>query len=264
MAEVRLSSVAVSILLVMFMFYVLTLTSMGGVNVVTLPWISIMTAALAATLIFAIYGRYVLPVIFKKFGVKIPLGDGYIDDCYFIVGNYDTESGFKYSGFSVVKLIPTTPSVDLRDDDKKLLLRNVESFILTLPSDIEFGIMRTIDPEIKKLLKKIESEIAKFQSRKGSTKNPGLQSKYDRKIEELVRERERILKSNPMSSVIYIKVHAKGRSQDEVKEKLKNLIEQVESSVHSLQCIPKVIKYFDLQDFIEAQLISRAIRYVTK
>ena len=260
----RVSSVATSILLTMFVFYVMIFLSLGGVNYATLPWIAIMTLALAITLIFALFGRYILPIIFKRFGVKIPLGDGYIDDRYFIVSNFDTESGPKYAGFSVIKLIPTTPSVDLRDEDKKLLLRNVESMILTLPTDIEYGIMKVMDPEIKKLLKKINAEISKYQSRKSAIKNPGAASKYDRLISELERERERILKSNPISGIIYVKVFAKGDTPDQVKENLKRLINQVETSAHSIQCIAKVLSGLDLFDFIEAQLVSKTINYIRK
>jgi len=259
----RISSIAVSILLTMFIFYVLTIVSLGGINIVTLPWIAIMTLAIALVLIFAIFGRYILPVVFKKFGIKIPLGDAYIDDKYFIVSNYDSEAGYKYAGFSVIKLIPLTPSVDLKDEDKKLLLRNVESLILSLPTDIEYGIMKVLDPEIKRILKKIEHEISKYQSRKAAAKNPGAASKYDLKISELEKERERILKSNPVSGIIYIKVFAKGNSAEEVKEKLRRLIEQVETSAHSIQCIAKVLSSFDLYDFVESQLVSRAVRYVT-
>lgn len=260
----RISSIAVSVLLTMFIFYVLTLVSLGGINIVTLPWIAIMTLGLAVVLVFALFGRYIFPVIFKKLGVKIPLGDGYIDDRFFIITNFDTESGFKYAGFSVIKLIPVTPSVDLRDDDKKLLLRNVESLILTLPTDIEYGVMKVMDPAIKRLLKKIEAEISKYQSRKAASgKNPGVSSKYDRLISELERERERILKSNPVSGLIYVKVFARGMTPEEVKERLRRLTEQVESSAHSIQCIAKVLRGFDLYDFIESQFVSRTIRYVT-
>jgi len=259
----RISSISVSILMTMFIFYVLTVVSIGGINIITLPWIAIMTLGIAITLIFAMFGRYILPVIFRKFGIKIPLGDAYIDDKYFIVSNYDTESGYKYAGFSVIKLIPLTPSVDLKDEDKKLLLRNVESLILSLPTDIEYGIMKVMDPEIKRILKKIEHEISKYQSRKAATKNPGATSKYDLKISELEKERERILKSNPVSGIIYIKMFAKGNSAEEVKEKLRRLIEQVETSAHSIQCIAKVLSSFDLYDFVESQLVSRAVRYVS-
>lgn len=260
----RISSIAASILLTMFIFYIMIVMSLGGVNAVTLPWIALMTIGLSITLVFALFGRYLLPVILFKFGIKIPIGDGYVDNKYFIVSNFDTESGHTYSGFAVIKLIPTTPSVDLRDEDKKLLLRNVESLILTLPTDVEYGILKVMDPTIKRLLRKIEAEIAKYQSRKASLKNPSASSKYDRLISELERERERILKSNPVSGLIYLKVFAKGRTPEEVKEKLRRLIEQVETSAHSIQCIPKVIKGFDLYDFVEAQLISRAIRYVSQ
>jgi len=260
----RVSSVVVSILLTMFIFYVLTILSLGGINIVTLPWIAIMTLALAIVLIFAIFGRYIFPIIFKKLGVKVPLGDAYIDDQYFIVANFDTEGGYKYAGFSVIKLIPVTPSVDLRDDDKKLLLRNVESLILTLPTDIEYGIMKVMDPEIKKLLRKIEAEISKYQARKAaSSKNPGMSSKYDMKISELEKERERILKSNPVSGLIYVKVFAKGSTPEEVKDKLRRLIEHVETSAHSIQCISKVLRGFELYDFVEAQLVSRTVRFVS-
>lgn len=260
----RISSIAVSILLTMFVFYVLTILSLGGINYVTLPWIAIMTLALAITLIFALFGRYMFPVLFKRFNVKIPLGDAYVDDKYFIVSNFDTESGLRYAGFSVIKLIPVTPSVDLKDEDKKLLLRNVESMILALPTDVEYGVMKVLDPTIKRLLRKIEAEISKYQSRKAAIKNPGAASKYDRLISELERERERILKSNPVSGIIYVKVFAKGRTPDEVKEKLKKLIEQVESTAHSIQCIPKVLSSLDLYDFVESELVSRAVRYISE
>jgi len=259
----RISSIAVSILLTMFIFYVLTLVSLGGVNIVTLPWIAIMTLALAIVLVFAIFGRYILPVIFRKLGVKIPLGDAYVDDKYFIVANFDSEGGYKYAGFSVIKLIPLTPSVDLKDEDKKLLLRNVESLILSLPTDVEYGVMKVMDPEIKRLVRKIESEIKKYQSRKAAEKS-GAASKYDMKISELEKERERILKSNPVSGIIYIKVFAKGGSPEEVKEKLRRLIEQVETTAHTIQCIAKVLSTNDLYDFVEAQLISKTIRYVSR
>lgn len=260
----RVSFIAVSVLLTMFIFYVMTLLSLGGVNAVTLPWVSLMTIGLAITLVFALFGRYLVPIILNRFGVKVPIGDGYVDDRYYIVSNFDTESGYKYSGFSVIKLIPTVPSVDLKDEDKKLLLRNVESFILSLPTDIEYGIMKIMDPSVKHLLRKIEAEIAKYQARKAAMKNPATASKYDRIISELERERERILKSNPVSGIIYLKVFAKGRTPEEVKERLRRLIEQVESLAHSIQCIPKVLRGFDLYDFIEAQLISRAVRYVSQ
>jgi hypothetical protein len=263
-SSVRVSSIAVSVLLTMFIFYLLIIVSLGGVNAVTLPWVAIMTLALALTLIFAMFGRYLVPILMKKAGIKIYIGDAYIDDQYFIVTNFDTESGYRYAGFSVIKLIPTTPSVDLKDEDKKLLLRNVESLILTLPTDVEFGILKVMDPTIKRLLRKIEAEISKYQSRKASVKNPGVASKYDRKIAELERERERILKSNPVSGVIYIKVFAKGRTAEEVKEKLRRLIEQVETSAHSIQSIPKVVRGFDLYDFVESQLVSRTVRYVSE
>jgi len=261
----RISSIAVSILLTMFIFYVFTILSIGGVNIVTLPWIAIMSLALAIVLVFALFGRYIFPVIFGKLGIKIPLGDGYVDNMYFIVSNFDSEGGYKYAGFSIIKLIPLTPSVDLKDEDKKLLLRNVESLILSLPTDIEYGIMKVLDPEIKRLLKKIEHEISKYQSRKAAAgKNPAATSKYDMKISELEKERERILKSNPVSGTIYIKVFAKGRTADEVKEKLRRLIDQVENLAHSIQCTAKVLKGFDLYDFVTAQLVSYTIRYVSK
>jgi len=252
------------VLLIVFLFYVLTWLNLGGVNVVTLPWLAVMTVALAVTMICSLYGRYLLPVILRKMGTKIYVGDGWIDDQYFIVTNYDSESGMKYSGFSVVKLIPTTPSVDLRDDDKKLLLRNVESLILSLPSDVEYGIMKVMDPSIKRLLKRIESEIGKYYARKAGTKNPGVSSKYDRKIADLERERERILKSNPVSGIIYVKVFAKGRTPEEVKERLRRLIEQVSSTAHTIQCTYKVLSSLDLYDFIESQVVSRSVRYITR
>ncbi|MEM1694427.1 MAG: hypothetical protein QXK07_04315 [Desulfurococcaceae archaeon] len=260
----KVSSISTSILLIMFLFYVLTWLNLGGVNVVTLPWIAIMTVALVIAMIFSLYGRYLIPIILKKMGVKIYIGDGWIDDQYYIVTNFDSESAMKYSGFSVVKLIPTTPSVDLRDDDKKLLLRNVESLILSLPSDVEYGVMKVMDPSIKRLLKRIESEISKYYARKAGTRNPGVSSKYDRKIADLERERERILKSNPVSGIIYVKVIAKGRTPEEVKEKLKRLIEQVCSTAHTIQCTYKVLNSLDLYDFIEAQIVSRSVRYITK
>lgn len=260
----RVSAISTSVLLIVFLFYVLTWLNLGGVNVVTLPWLAVMTAAIAVTMIFSLYGRYLLPVILRKMGTKIYVGDGWIDDQYFIVTNYDSESGMKYSGFSVVKLIPTTPSVDLRDDDKKLLLRNVESLILSLPSDVEYGIMKVMDPSIKRLLKRIESEIGKYYARKAGTKNPGVSSKYDRKIADLERERERILKSNPVSGIIYVKVFAKGRTPEEVKEKLRRLIEQVSSTAHTIQCTYKVLSSLDLYDFIESQVVSRSVRYITR
>ena len=260
----RVSAISTSVLLIVFLFYVLTWLNLGGVNVVTLPWLAVMTVALAVTMIFSLYGRYLLPVILRKMGTKIYVGDGWIDDQYFIVTNYDSESGMKYSGFSVVKLIPTTPSVDLRDDDKKLLLRNVESLILSLPSDVEYGIMKVMDPSIKRLLKRIESEIGKYYARKAGTKNPGVSSKYDRKIADLERERERILKSNPVSGIIYVKVFAKGRTPEEVKERLRRLIEQVSSTAHTIQCTYKVLSSLDLYDFIESQVVSRSVRYITR
>ncbi|MEM3964449.1 MAG: hypothetical protein QW584_01835 [Thermofilaceae archaeon] len=260
----RVSAISTSVLLIVFLFYVLTWLNLGGVNVVTLPWLAVMTAAIAVTMIFSLYGRYLLPVILRKMGTKIYVGDGWIDDQYFIVTNYDSESGMKYSGFSVVKLIPTTPSVDLMDDDKKLLLRNVESLILSLPSDVEYGIMKVMDPSIKRLLKRIESEIGKYYARKAGTKNPGVSSKYDRKIADLERERERILKSNPVSGIIYVKVFAKGRTPEEVKEKLRRLIEQVSSTAHTIQCTYKVLSSLDLYDFIESQVVSRSVRYITR
>ncbi|MEM1695931.1 MAG: hypothetical protein QXU26_01890 [Thermofilaceae archaeon] len=260
----RVSAISTSVLLIVFLFYVLTWLNLGGVNVVTLPWLAVMTVALAVAMVFSLYGRYLLPVILRKMGTKIYVGDGWIDDQYFIVTNYDSESGMKYSGFSVVKLIPTTPSVDLRDDDKKLLLRNVESLILSLPSDVEYGIMKVMDPSIKRLLKKIESEIGKYYARKAGTKNPGVSSKYDRKIADLERERERILKSNPVSGIIYVKVFAKGRTPEEVKEKLRRLIEQVSSTAHTIQCTYKVLSSLDLYDFIESQVVSRSVRYITR
>ncbi|MEM4863197.1 MAG: hypothetical protein QW706_08485 [Candidatus Nezhaarchaeales archaeon] len=259
-----MSAISTSVLLIVFLFYVLTWLNLGGVNVVTLPWLAVMTVALAVAMVFSLYGRYLLPVILRKMGTKIYVGDGWIDDQYFIVTNYDSESGMKYSGFSVVKLIPTTPSVDLRDDDKKLLLRNVESLILSLPSDVEYGIMKVMDPSIKRLLKKIESEIGKYYARKAGTKNPGVSSKYDRKIADLERERERILKSNPVSGIIYVKVFAKGRTPEEVKEKLRRLIEQVSSTAHTIQCTYKVLSSLDLYDFIESQVVSRSVRYITR
>jgi len=261
---VRVSAISTSVLLIVFLFYVLTWLNLGGVNVVTLPWLAVMTVALAVTMIFSLYGRYLLPVILRKMGTKIYVGDGWIDDQYFIVTNYDSESGMKYSGFSVVKLIPTTPSVDLRDDDKKLLLRNVESLILSLPSDVEYGIMKVMDPSTKRLLKRIESEIGKYYARKAGTKNPGVSSKYDRKIADLERERERILKSNPVSGIIYVKVFAKGRTPEEVKERLRRLIEQVSSTAHTIQCTYKVLSSLDLYDFIESQVVSRSVRYITR
>lgn len=260
----RVSAISTSVLLIVFLFYVLTWLNLGGVNVVTLPWLAVMTVALAVTMIFSLYGRYLLPVILRKMGTKIYVGDGWIDDQYFIVTNYDSESGMKYSGFSVVKLIPTTPSVDLRDDDKKLLLRNVESLILSLPSDVEYGIMKVMDPSTKRLLKRIESEIGKYYARKAGTKNPGVSSKYDRKIADLERERERILKSNPVSGIIYVKVFAKGRTPEEVKERLRRLIEQVSSTAHTIQCTYKVLSSLDLYDFIESQVVSRSVRYITR
>lgn len=260
----RVSAISTSVLLIVFLFYVLTWLNLGGVNVVTLPWLAVMTVALAVAMVFSLYGRYLLPVILRKMGTKIYVGDGWIDDQYFIVTNYDSESGMKYSGFSVVKLIPTTPSVDLRDDDKKLLLRNVESLILSLPSDVEYGIMKVMDPSIKRLLKRIESEIGKYYARKAGTKNPGVSSKYDRKIADLERERERILKSNPVSGIIYVKVFAKGRTPEEVKEKLRRLIEQVSSTAHTIQCTYKVLSSLDLYDFIESQVVSRSVRYITR
>ena len=260
----RVSSMAASILLTMFLVYILVVLSLGGVNIVTLPWIAIMTVSLAFTLIFALFGRYLLPIILAKLGAKIPVGDGYVDDRYFIITNFDAETGPRYAGFAVIKLIPTTPTVDLRDEDKKLLLRNVESLILSLPTDIEYGIMKVVDPTVKRLLRRIEAEIAKYHARKATIKNPGAASHLDRKIAELERERERILRSNPVSGLIYIKVFAKGQTPEEVKEQLRRLVEQVESSAHSIQCITKVLRGFDLRDFIETQLLGRTVRYVTR
>lgn len=258
----RISSITTSILLLIFLFYLLSWISLGGINAVTLPWMVIWTIFLVIALVMALYGRYLLPVLLHKLGVKFYIGDGYIDGNYFIATNYDAEGAYRYAGFSVIKLIPTTPSVDLRDEDKKLLLRNVESMILSLPSDVEFGIMKTTDPHIKKLLQKIENEISKYYARKAASKNPGSSSRYDRKIAELEKERERILSSNPVTGIIYIKVYSKARTVEELKENLKKLIDQAASLAHTIQCNYKVLSGFDLYDFIEAEGVSRVIRQI--
>jgi vacuolar-type H+-ATPase subunit F/Vma7 len=247
----------------MFLFYISVVLSSGGVNPVTLPWITIMTVAMAFVLVFAVFGRYILPVIFRKLGIKIPIGDGYIDDKYFIIVNFDTETGEKFRGFSVIKLIPTTPSVDLKDEDKKLLQRNVESLILALPANIEFGIIKITDPMIKKLLNKLEQQIQKLQRPISLKPGQPLPPSQQEKIAELQREKERIYKSNPVTGIMYIKVFAKGQTENELKNNLKQLIEQVETSAHSLQAFTKVLRGFDLFDFIEQQMLSQTIRHIT-
>lgn len=256
----KISNITSLLTLVMFIFYVFTIQSLGGVNAVTLPWIAIMTVALAVTIIFTLFGRYIMPTIMAKLGFKIYIGDMVIYKRYAIIKDFDQESGPPVAGFSVIKLIPSAPTVDMKEDDKRLLVKSVESFLLSIPTDTEFGILKIHEPILKKMIQRIRAEIKKVEAKAERAKSA---IGYQRKLSALQEELERLQRSNPVSAIMFIKVIAKGMSEDDVKAELDKRITQIVSiAEHQLKCTTKVLEYLDLYDFIESELLGKVVRIV--
>ena len=247
----RYTSIAGATLAVQVFIVLCALVGLGGVNVITLPWIAIMVLSLSVSLIMYLYGRYIIPVISRKlFNSPTYIGDAVVDGKYFLVTNHDTEDATeKCSGFSIIKLIPMYPATDMSEDEKKKLVKDVEALIYALPTEVEYGIFKIGDPNVKKLLDKIDREIA---SKK--------RAKDERAVAELVAEKERLLRSKPVAAIMFIKVFAKGSSVEEVKRKLDSLISQVESLAFSLRCYAMVLKDFDLRDFVEKEVVGQIVK----
>jgi len=259
---VRISGVITSVLLMMFIVYVFTFVSLGGVNIVTLPWIALMTFALALAVFFAVAGRYVLPWLFKFFGIRYYIGSVEIDGPFAIIADFDSEGqGRRYRGFSVVKLIPTIPSVDMKEDEKKTLIRNTEAYLLSLPSDVEYGIIKTSSVEVQRLINQISSKIASIEAKMRARQGAAAAS-YERQRSALQAELQRISSSRPVAAMIYVKVFAEGDSVAEVKSKLENLVVNIKNSASSLNCQAVELKGPDLHDFLELQAVSRILRPV--
>lgn len=263
----KISQTANAIMMFMFLITVIIFVNLGstGINMVTLPWISITLLALAISFVFGLYGRYLLPIILSKLGMKIPIGDGYVDDMYVIVKNIDTDTGVSsVTGFSVVKLIPSSPSVDLTDDEKKVLLKNVESLLLSLPADSEYCVRKAPDPYLKKLLKKLDERISKIQARMSmSSKAGGRNEALSTELNALLKEKERLLKSNPVTGIITVTLYATGKNEEEVKAKLKNLVQNIETISFQLQVNTKILRSFELYDFAEYRFMSKLVRVVS-
>lgn len=252
----KVSSVSYSLLLLLFIVFLMAATSLGF-NAVTLPWLALMAASISVAVVFALFGRYLLPPILKRLGVKIYIGDMKIYDKYVIVEGVDSTAA-RYVGFSVVKLIPTTPAMDMAEKERESLLRSMENLVRQFPVDAEFGVRIGVDPDIQRLLKAIQSEKQKYIARKAATTNPGAHTRYDLKIQQLMKEEERLLKSPPISGFIYVKVIAHGYTEEEVVAELDKAISRVAAAAASINAIPQVLTSLDLYDFIEAQLVPKA------
>lgn len=263
----KISQTANAIMLFMFLLAVVVFVNLGvsGINMVTLPWISIIILGLALSVVFGLYGRYILPIIFTRFGVKIPIGDGYVDEKYVIIKNIDTDTGVSsVAGFSVIKLIPTTPSVDLPDKEKDTLLKNVESLLLSLPADSEYCVRKALDPYLKKLIKRMEDRIVKLQAKVTMSSKQGSRNEaISTELSALMKEKERLLKSNPVTGLITVTVYATGKTEEEVKAKLRNLIEHIEMLSIQLQVTTRVLTWFDLYDFVEYRFMPKLVRVIS-
>ena len=229
----------------------------------TLPYYVIASLLLIIGYIFAKYGDKIMPWIFTKLKMRYYIGDLMIDGKYVIVKNYDSPEGDTVTGFSVVKVVPLSPAVDAKDEEKKRLLREAEAFIRAVPTDTIYCIRKSMSTTVDEMLRTIKKEIARIQAKMARARNnPGAMRMLEMRLSQLQKEFERISTSNPVGGTIYVKVFAKGRSEDEVKEKLDNMIEVIKTQVHSLNAIAIPLQSTQLHDLLRAELLGRAVKYV--
>ena len=244
----RLSMIAI---LIATIILAMTFMSLGGISAVTLPWLTINVVALSIAIIIGIHGRVMIPLLIGRF-VKVHLGNGYVQDHYVIFENPEhRDSSIRYAGFSVIKVIPTIPVTDLKENERLQLLGQIESLFLAMPYDTEFGILKVVDPRIKNLINRIDKEIMTLEHKAARAKNA---ARFERRIAELREEKLRIMQSKPVSAIIYFKVIAYGRTEEEVKKKLDLAIAQIDALKMALQANIMVLNMVDLIEFMRIQL----------
>jgi len=254
---VRITPLINSILAIMFFVYLLSITSLGGVSYSTLPYFTAMTIALAAAVVFALFGKYIVAAVMSRLGITFYLGRIKVDGRYAIISDADSDK--KYVGFIVAKLIPRAPSVDFSEDERKVLLRSAESF-LTMFSDYVYGIASIADPSINRRINRLRAKLQSLEAKKSQKGG----SRYESEYERIKAELNRILASGVRTAVMFIILYASANTEDELKEKLKALATEVEQKAESIRCTAKVLSTHELADFIESIAIGRSLSVETK
>ena len=247
----RIGTYSVATLILLDLLLIMMITSLSPSNPLALPYFTLLVIVIVIDHIIALYGRYLFPFIKKKvFRSKETgfIGSIAIKDKYCIISGADIPKG-RYAGFSVFKVIPLKPSPDLPEKAKAKLLETMETLVVSLPEICNYGVIKAPPYDIERAKRKIEAEISKLRARMSTFGDKT--GKYARQIEALEKEKERLEKFRPQKSIGYIQVFAYGYSEEEVMEKLNELIARVEASFPpTLQLKVKLLKDYDLHDFI--------------
>jgi hypothetical protein len=141
------------------------------------------------------------------------------------------------------------------EDAKKVLLRNMESLV-SLPADLEYGIIKLSTPDVQKMLQRVTAQYAALSAKAARSKNP---QAYMDKLRTLEADKQRLVKSPPVVAVIYMKLYTSGYTESEIKNKLDSYINQVKGIAQALQMDARELRHAELIDFLHMQAIAGAL-----
>ena len=250
----RISRYVSPLLIVVLLVYVLSIASVNFSAPGAIFMLTLLTFAVALVILFAVAGRAIVMWIMSRLGARISIGRIVVSDKYAFIYDSDTEQG-QIVGFSVVKLIPLIPTVDMDEDAKKVLLRNMESLV-SLPADLEYGVIKLSTPDVQRMLQRVTAQYAALSAKAARSKNP---QAYMDKLRTLEADKQRLVKSPPVVAVIYMKLYASGYTESEIKNKLDSYINQVKGIAQALQMDAKELRHVELIDFLHMQAIAGAL-----
>jgi hypothetical protein len=250
----RISRYVSPLLIVVLLVYILSIASMNFSAPGAIFMLALLTFAVALVILFAVAGRVIVMWIMSRLGARISIGKIVVSDKYAFIYDSDTEHG-QIVGFSVVKLIPLIPTTDMDEDAKKVLLRNMESLV-SLPADLEYGVIKLSTPDVQKMLQRVTAQYAALSAKAARSKNP---QAYMDKLRTLEADKQRLVKSPPVVAVIYMKLYASGYTESEIKGKLDSYINQVKGIAQALQMDARELRHAELIDFLHMQAIAGAL-----
>jgi hypothetical protein len=250
----RISRYVSPLLIVVLLVYILSIASMNFSAPGAIFMLALLTFAVALVILFAVAGRVIVMWIMSRLGARISIGKIVVSDKYAFIYDSDTEHG-QIVGFSVVKLIPLIPTTDMDEDAKKVLLRNMESLV-SLPADLEYGVIKLSTPDVQKMLQRVTAQYAALSAKAARSKNP---QAYMDKLRTLEADKQRLVKSPPVVAVIYMKLYTSGYTESEIKGKLDSYINQVKGIAQALQMDARELRHAELIDFLHMQAIAGAL-----
>ena len=229
--------------------------NLRAITIQTLPWIALVLSAFIISIPLTIYGKQLILFLCSLFHVKIPFTpDMYVDDKYVIVTRADSK--FPYVGFSVIKVIPLTPTVDMKDEEKLRIIKSLEALVYSLPAPLQYCMSKMPSKEVLSEIKKLQTELARYEAL--ASKHRGLEAR----VEAIRQELQRLRRSSIMVSGLYMKVYCSDFTEERVKECLEKMIASVVASVSQINARAEVLRYTDLWEYLELEKKGEAYSIV--